>query len=134
MRHSLFVALIGLVVSPAARAQTGTQAPAACALREPDAPRLRGLGTILGFQAAAAARANIPRREAQRGGAIDQRYLDNLRAVVRQDNGIIDTFDVFLGMAVHVGDRVKLQGSYRSTAFTCSYIPQMVIPNDVPAA
>ena len=132
MRHSFFAVLLGLVTSPAALAQTDTQAP--CALREPAAPRPRGLGTILGIQDAAVARANIPRREAQRGGVIDSRYLDDLRAVVRQDNGIVDTFDVSRGMTVHAGDRVKLQGSYRSTAFACSYIPQMVIPNDVPAA
>jgi hypothetical protein len=131
MRHTLFVALIGLVVSPAALAQT--DAPAACALHEPDAPRAQGLGTILGIQDAADARANIPSREVQRGGAIDPRYLGDVRALVRQDDGIVDRFDVPKDMTVHVGDRVKLQGSYRSTAFPCSYIPHMVMPNDVPS-
>jgi hypothetical protein len=136
MRHSLSVVLIGLIVSPAALAQTETQAPsaAACALRQPEAPRPRGLGTVMGIQDAAVARANIPAREAQRGGAIDRRYLNDLRAVVKQDNGIIDIFDVPSGMTVQAGDRVRLQGSYRSTAFTCSYIPHMAIPNDAPAA
>ncbi len=134
MRHSFFVVLIGLVVSPAALAQTESQTPAACALREPDGPRPRGLGTIIGIQDAAVARAHIPLREAQRGGAIDPRYLGDLRAVVRQDNGIVDTFDVSAGMTVHVGDRVRLQGSYRSMASTCSYIPHMIVPNDVPSA
>ena len=132
MRHSLFVVLIGLFVSPAALAQSETQA--ACALREPDGPRPRGLGTIIGIQDAAVARANIPRREARRGGAIDPHYLGDLRAVVRQDNGIVDVFDVPAGMTVHVGDRVRLQGSYRSTAFACSYIPHQAVPNDAPAA
>jgi hypothetical protein len=132
MRHSLSVVLISLIVSPAALAQTET--PPACALQEPDGPRPRGLGTILGIQDAAVARAHIAAREAQRGGAIDPRYLNDLRAVVKQDNGIIDTFDVPSGMTVHVGDRVRLQGSYRSTASVCSYIPHMAIPNDAPAA
>jgi hypothetical protein len=130
MRHSIFALLVGLVVSSAALAQT----PAACALREPDAPRPRGHGTILRIQEAAMARANIPKREAQRGGAIDRRYRDDVRAVVRQDNGVVDTFDVPAGITVHVGDRVKLQGSYRSTAFACSYIPHMAVPDDAPAA
>ena len=134
MRHSLFVVLIGLIVSPAALAQTETQAPPGCALREPAGPRPRGLGTIIGIQDAAVARAHIAAREAQRGGAIDPRYLNDLRAVVKQDNGIIDTFDVPSGMTVHAGDRVRLQGSYRSTSYTCSYIPHMAIPNDAPAA
>jgi hypothetical protein len=132
MRHSLFVILIGLTVSPAAPAQTETQAPATCALREPDAPRPRGLGTVIGLQDPALARAHIPAREAQRGGAIDPRYRDDLRAMVKQDNGIIDTFDVPSGMTVHAGDRVRLQGSYRSTASACSYIPHQAVPNDGP--
>jgi hypothetical protein len=103
-------------------------------LREPEAPRPSGLGTVIGLQDPAVARANIAAREAQRGGAIDPRYLDDLRAEVKQDNGIIDTFDVPSGMTVHAGDRVRLQGSYRSTAFTCSYIPHMAISNDMPVA
>jgi hypothetical protein len=130
MRHWLFVVLVGLIVSPAALAQT---APAACALREPDAPRPGGLGTILGIQDAAVARAHIAAREAQRGGAIDQRHLDDLRVVVQQDDGIVDTFNVPTGMTAHAGDRVRLQGSYRSAAAACSYIPHMAIPDDGPA-
>jgi hypothetical protein len=78
------------------------------------------------------ARAAIPFREAQRGGASDPRYLNDLRARVRQDDGIADTFDVLPGMTIHVGDRIKLQGSYRSTAAACSYIPQMIVPSEVP--
>jgi hypothetical protein len=133
VRHSLFAVLMGLLVSPAALAQPQTQAPA-CALREPDAPRPRGLGTVVGLQDPAATRASIRVREAQRGGAIDQRYVNDLRAVVKQDNGVIDTFDVPAGMTVHAGERVKLQGSYRSTESACSYIPHLAIPDDAPAA
>lgn len=80
------------------------------------------------------ARANIPAREAQRRGAIDPRYRNDLRVTVREDNGVVDSFDVPAGITAHVGDRVKLQGSYRSTAFTCSYVPHMAIPDDAPAA
>jgi hypothetical protein len=134
MRHSFFIVLTGLIVSPAALAQTQAQAPAACALREPDGPRPGGHGTIVAIEDGASARAGIPRREARRGGAIDPRYLGDLRAVVRQDNGMVDTFDVSEGMTVHVGDRIRLQGSYRSPTSTCSYIPHLIVPNDVPAA
>ena len=134
MHHARFVVLAGFIVSSAALAQTDLQAPAACALREPEAPRARGLGTVIGLQDPAMARANIAYREAQRGGAIDPRYLNDLRAVVRQDDGIVDNFDVPPGMTAHVGDRVKLQGSYRSAAAACSYIPHMAIPDDAPAA
>jgi hypothetical protein len=133
MRHSLFVILIGLIISSVALAQTEPQVPAKCALQEPDGPRPGGLGTIIGIQDAALARANIPKREAQRGGAIDPRYLNDVRAAVRQDNGIVDNFDVPPGMTAHVGDHVRLLGSYRSTISACSYIPHMAIPNDGPA-
>jgi hypothetical protein len=105
MRHSLLVVLIGLMVSPAALAQTETQAPPAstCALRQPAVSRPRGLGTILGFQTPAIA-----------------------RAVVRQDDGWVQAFDVPQGLMVKVGQRVMLHGSYRSTALPCSYIPALV--------
>lgn len=132
MRHSCLVILIGLLVAPAALAQS--EAPATCALREPQAPRPRGHGTIIGIQDTAVARADIAAREARRGGAIDPRYLDDLRAVVRQDNGFVDIFDVPAGMTVHVGDRVRLQSSYRSPASACSYIPILIVPDDAPAA
>lgn len=131
--HRRFVVLVGLLVSTPALAQTEIQGPTACSLREPEAPRSRGFGTVVGLQDPAMARANIAAREAQRGGAIDPRYLDDLRAVVKQDNGVIDIFDVPSGMTVRAGDRVRLQGSYRSSAFTCSYIPHMAFPNNAPA-
>jgi len=134
MKTVLTITLSALVLGDPALAQTEIQAPAACALREPDAPRPRGLGTVIGLQDPAVARANILYREAQRGGAIDPRYLNDLRAAVQQDNGVVDNFDVPPGMTVHAGDRVRLQGSYRSSASTCSYIPHMAIPNGGPAA
>lgn len=131
MRHAPFVVLVGLIVSSSALAQSETQP--ACALRQPGSPRTSGHGTILGFQDPADARAGIPAREAQRGGAIDPHYLADLRVLVKQDDGIVDYFDVPEGVTAHVGDRVRLQGSYRSPTSTCSYIPHLAIPNDAPA-
>ena len=137
--RNAFYGVLGAVIYcyvPAALAQTETTAAPAttCALREPNGPHSRGLGTVVAIQDPAVARADIPLREALRGGAIDPRYLNDLRAVVRQDNGIIDIFDVPADMIVHVGDHVKLQGSYRSTTSTCSYIPILIMPNDIPVA
>jgi hypothetical protein len=124
--------LAGVLVSSAALSQAA--APPVCALREPAAPHARGFGTILNIQDAAIARAAVARREAARGGAIDPRYLNDQRATVRQDNGTVDTYDVPAGFTAHVGDRVKLQGSYRSTRFKCRYVPILAIPKDGPAA
>ena len=114
----------------AALAQTENQTTPACAFREPDSPHQAGFGTIIGFQDPTVARANIPYRETQRGGRIDPHYLNDLRAAVRQDNGIVDRFDIPPGMTAHVGEHVRLQGSYRSTASPCSYVPHMAIPDD----
>ena len=126
MRHSIALVLLGMMPAVA-------QTPHTCALLEPDAPHLSGHGTILGFEDPAASRAGIPGREAQRGGAIDPGYRNDVRVVVRQDDGFIDKFDVPAGVTVHVGDRVKLQGSYRSTTSACSYIPHLIFPDDGPA-
>ena len=132
MRHVPFVVLAGLIVSSAALAQSETPVPVLCALQEPDRPHPEGLGTVIGLQDPAVTRATIRTREAQRGGAIDPHYLSDLRVAVRQDDGIVDNFDVPPGMTAHVGDRVRLQGSYRSDALACSYIPHMAIPSDAP--
>ena len=131
MRHARIVILIGLFLSPAALAQTPPAGPA-CALREPPAPRDQGHGTIVGIEDAARARAGIAQREAVRGGVIDPHYLDDPRVMVRQDNGRMDTFDVPAGTTAHVGGRVRLQGSYRSDAAACAYVPHMAIPDDMP--
>jgi hypothetical protein len=131
VRHSPIVILIGLAISPAALAQTQPGAQA-CALHEPPAPRDQEHGTVVGIENAARARAGIAQREAVRGGAIDPHYLDDLRVMVREDSGLIDTFDVPAGTTVHVGGRVRLQGSYRSDAAACAYVPHMAIPDDMP--
>ena len=73
------------------------------------------------------AEADIPRREARLGGVIDPSYLHDGRAVVRQDSGRTQTFDVLPGMNVQVGDRVSMQNSYRSTAAPCAYVPILII-------
>ena len=132
MRHGIFVVVIGLVASPVAQAETPT--PPSCALHQPQAPRPHGLGTIIALQDPAASQAGIAAREAQQGGAIDSRYRGDLRVTVRQDNGTTDRFDIPQGMTAHIGDRVKLLGSYRSTGSACSYIPHMAIPDDAPVA
>lgn len=115
------------------QAQAPVSAPTACALRQPTAPLPMGVGTIIGIQDPAVARADIPMREARLGGAINPRYLNDLRAVVRQDDGRVQAFDVPQGITVHVGDRVTLQNSYRDTSLSCSYIPILITADSGPA-
>jgi hypothetical protein len=90
-----------------------------------------GFGTVIRFQTPDAARADIPNREARIGCAIDPRYLNDQRAVVRQDNGKVQIFDVPEGLTVRVGERVRMIGSYSSKAFPCSYVPILITPGAV---
>ena len=93
-----------------------------------------GLGTIIGFETPAQALADIPRREALQGGAIDPAYVNDLRATVRQDGGRVQGFDVPQGMNVQVGDRVTLQNSYRNQNLPCSYVPILIVADSGPAS
>ena len=130
--RSILLSLIVVATTPlAALADEVAPPAAACHLRQPAASRLMGLGTVIGFQTPAAARADIPRREFRLGGVIDPRYLDDPRVVVRQDDGRIQAFDVPQGTTVKMGDRVMLHGSYRSPSSPCSYVP-ILISVDLP--
>ena len=76
-----------------------------------------------------AARGPVRRR------GVDPRYLDDVRAVVRQDDGRIQDFDVPQGLTMKVGDRVaSCMISYRSNNAPCSYIPILITEDDVPIA
>jgi len=92
-----------------------------------------GHGTIIGFEDASAARADIPLREAQQGGAIDPQYLGDLRAMVTQREKAPRPYDVPAGMTVRIGDRVALQNSYRSKT-PCAYVPVQITADLGPAS
>jgi hypothetical protein len=126
MRHVFLGLVIGVMGSPVLADDVAPPASAACHLKQPEKSRLMGLGTVIGVQSPAVARADIPRREARLGGAIDPRYLDDPRVVVRQDDGRVQAFDVPQGLTVKVGSRVMLHGSYRSTVAPCAYVPILV--------
>ena len=126
MRHLLVALVIGVVASPVLADDVAPPPAPACHLKQPATSRLMGLGTVIGVQSPAVARADIPRREARLGGVIDPRYLDDPRVVVRQDDGRVQAFDVPQGLEVKVGNRVLLHGSYRSASAPCAYIPIMV--------
>lgn len=112
-----------------------SQTPAqACGLRQPAGPYPMGLGTIIGFETPAQSLADIPRREARLGGTIDPAYVHDLRAMVRQDDGRVQGFDVLPGMTVNMGDRVTLQDSYRNQSRPCSYIPILITADSGPTA
>lgn len=109
-------------------------AVSACALRQTaTAPRLIGMGTIIGFEDRAASLARIPVTESLSGGEIDPDYIDNVRVIVRRNNGQNTVFIVPKGMVVHLGDRVTLQDSYRNMALPCNYVPIQIASDIGPA-
>jgi hypothetical protein len=116
------------------RAHSPMSTAPACALRQPTGPFPMGLGTIIGFETQAQSLADIPRREARLGGAIDPAYVNDLRAMVRQDDGRVQGFDVPQGMTAQVGDRVTLQDSYRNQSLPCSYIPILIVADSGPTS
>ena len=118
----------GPAEAPAPHAQRRVPAPSSqtCALNQPGLPTPLGTGTIIGIETPAAARAEIPKREARLGGTIDPRYVDDMRALVSRGNGRLRIFDVPAGMKVRIGDRVALQDSYRSKKLPCSYVPILI--------
>jgi hypothetical protein len=123
------------------RAQAAAQpapAPAApetqaCALQASPAPIALGGGTVESFIDHDTAQALIGRTQAQAGGRIDPDYVDNLRVAVRMDDGSRATVIVPKAMAVRIGDRVAVQGSYRSAQLPCNYIPNLVTTDLGPA-
>lgn len=130
--HAL-VSHVPVQAEAAPQTQAAPQAPV-CALHQARGPAPMGQGTIIGLQDASLAHDDIPRREARQGGAIDPHYLDDQRAMVRQDDGRVQAFDVPKGMPVHVGDRVSLQNSYQNVELPCSYVPILITADSGPAA
>jgi hypothetical protein len=103
----------------------------------PKNPNWRGTNERTRRSPAAArgtARAEIPLRQAQQGGAIDPQYIDDQRVLVRQSGGRMRPFDLAAGVSVHLGDHVALQNSYRSKALTCAYVPVMITADLGPAS
>lgn len=117
-----------LRLASAPQAQTASQSTApVCNMRQEDiAPRLIGLGKIIGFEDHALSLARIQLTEANVGGTIDPDYVENQRVTVRRNNGQVGVFIVPKGMSVQVGDRVTLQNGYRNTALPCNYKPVQI--------
>jgi hypothetical protein len=119
---------LSLASAPQASPQAASQSTASvCNMQQRDiAPRLIGLGTIIGFEDHALSLARIQLTEANVGGMIDPNYVENQRVTVRRNNGQEGVFIVPKGMSVQVGDRVILQNGYRNTALPCSYVPVQI--------
>ncbi len=120
-------------LASAPQAASQSTAPV-CGLRLGDtAPRLIGLGTIMGFEDHALSLARIQFTEANSGGRIDPDYVENQRVTVRRENGQVGVFIVPKGMSVQIGDRVLLQNGYRNMTLPCNYVPVQVASDIGPA-
>lgn len=59
------------------------------------------------------------------GRPVDSAYINNVRAVIRADDGTHKTILMPYYMNANVGDRVDFQSGYLSPAPLCSYVPNL---------
>src|SRR6185312_15633958 len=98
----------------------------ACAMQAPLVAPVLGPGTVVRAMTPEMIKTNIESAEAQVHGLIDPAYADRSAVIVHLDSGRDQVGRLPPGLAVHVGDRVTLQGLYRNTALPCHYIPNLV--------
>jgi hypothetical protein len=106
---------------------------AACAMQAPLVAPVLGPGTVVRAMTPEMIKTNIESAEAQVHGLIDPAYADRSAVIVHLDSGRDQAGRLPPGLAVHVGDRVTLQGLYRNTALPCHYVPNAIIADLGPA-
>lgn len=102
-----------------------TGAPRKCPIRMAGKPMPAGKGVVTKLLTQAEAMALLSSTEAKVGAPIDGAYINNVRAIVRGDDGRVKTVLVPYGMTVDVGDRISFQSSYVSSPQVCSYVPTL---------
>ena len=100
-------------------------APRKCSIRMAGKPAPAGKGVVTKLLTQAEAMALLSSTEAKVGAPIDGAYINNVRAIVRGDDGRVKTVLVPYDMTVDVGDRISFQSSYISSPQVCSYVPTL---------
>jgi hypothetical protein len=85
-----------------------------------------GSGTVTTILTPAMIKANIEGGQAQAHGLMDPAYVDRSAVLVHLDTGQDQVGRPPPGLALHVGDRVMLQGWYRNAALPCHYVPNLI--------
>jgi predicted aspartyl protease len=106
---------------------------AVCTMQAPLVAPTLGSGTVTRALTPEMIKANIDSAQSQVHGLIDPAYADRSAVIVHLDNGRDQVGRLPPGLAVHVGDRVTLQGLYRNTALPCHYVPNAIIADLGPA-
>lgn len=102
-----------------------TNSPQRCPIRMAHKPTPAGVGTVTKLLTQAEAMALITQTEARVGAPVDGAYINNVRAILRMDDGREKTVLVPYSMKVDVGDRLSFQSSYVSSPQICSYVPTL---------
>lgn len=90
-----------------------------------DKPRPAGKGIVIKVLSQSEAMTLLSRTQAIVGRQIDAAYVNNVRAIIRADDGTSKTILIPYGMTIVVGDRVSFQSAYLSPRPLCSYVPNL---------
>ncbi len=126
MRMHLFGTICAItLLTGCSTDRLSTASPVRCAIRLADRPRPAGQGMITKLLSRSEAMALLSRTEQLAGGPIDGAYIDNVRAVVAADDGLVKTILIPYDMTTAVGDRVAFESAYLSPAPLCAYVPNL---------
>ena len=100
-------------------------ADVSCPARIAASPKPDGEGTIERLLSEAEAMTLLSSTQVIVGRPIDGAYINNIRAVVRKQDGTVRTVLLPYDMEAGVGDRIAFQTGYLSSPPLCTYVPAL---------
>ena len=114
-----------VIVAPGA--QTSTTDAEACHISLPSTPSVTTRAVVLELLPRSLTLASRPRTDLMMGGRIDPAYVGAQDVRVRLQNGKLADSAVASYLAIHVGDEVMVQSSFRSSGASCAYVPNLIV-------
>ncbi len=90
-----------------------------------DRPHPAGKGIVIKVLSQSEAVALLSKTQDIVGRQIDAAYVNNVRVIIRADDGRSKTILIPNDMMVLVGDRVSFQSAYLSPRPLCNYVPNL---------
>jgi hypothetical protein len=122
-----------MLLSACSKDRLSTTALDGCpAVRIADKPHPAGEGVVTKLLSQNEAMALLSQTQAAVGRPIDGAYVNNIRAVIRADDGTLKTIIIPYSMTVSIGDQVSFQSPYLSPRPLCSYVPNLAVRKTSP--
>jgi len=90
-----------------------------------DRPHPAGKGIVIKILSQSEAMALLSKTQNIVGRPIDAAYVNNVRAIIKAEDGTSKTILIPYDMMIVVGDRVLFQSAYVSPHPLCSYVPNL---------